>query len=168
MPSSGGLLFVLTLAAAVGAGLVGGVFLAFSSFVMPALRRIPSSAGMAAMQSINVAVITPSFLGVFLGTTTACVLLVLSAVWRWRAPGTESMLLGGCFYLAGTFLVTLMFNLPRNEALSLVDPASADADGAWQQYAIEWTRWNHVRTLAAFAACVYLTIALAELRAAAS
>lgn len=163
MSSTENLLFLLTLAAAIGAGLVGGVFLAFSSFVMRALRRIPSSAAMAAMQSINVAVITPSFLGVFLGTTTACVLLVLSAVWRWRAPGTESTLLGGSFYLAGTFLVTLLFNVPRNEALALVDSTGPDADSAWERYALEWTRWNHVRTLAAFAASVYLTIAVGQL-----
>ncbi|MGH7600945.1 MAG: hypothetical protein ACREOI_31695, partial [bacterium] len=61
------LLFVLTLFAALGCGLIAGVFFAFSAFVMKALSRLPPSEGIAAMQSINVAVINPVFLTVFLG-----------------------------------------------------------------------------------------------------
>jgi uncharacterized membrane protein len=45
-------LVALTVAAAVGCGAVGGVFFAFSGFVMPALRRLPAAQGVAAMQSI--------------------------------------------------------------------------------------------------------------------
>jgi len=163
--SADGLLFFLTMFAAIGSGLVAGIFFAFSAFVMKALERITPGSGIVAMQSINIAVINPLFLSVFLGTTTASVVLVLAAVWRWRAPGTECMLLGGCFYLAGTFLVTLMFNVPRNEALALVDSSTPSADAAWREYAASWKRWNHVRTLAALAAAVYLTIALTQFRA---
>ncbi len=47
--------------ALLGSALVGGVFFAFSSFVMKALARVPSPEGIAAMQSINVVVINPSF-----------------------------------------------------------------------------------------------------------
>ncbi len=54
--------------ALLGSALVGGVFFAFSSFVMKALARVPSSEGIGAMQSINVDVINPSFLGAFMGT----------------------------------------------------------------------------------------------------
>ncbi len=165
MTTAEGLLFFLTMFAALGSGLIGGVFFAFSTFVMKALERITPGSGIAAMQSINVTVINPLFLSVFLGTTTASVVLVLVAVWRWRAPGTEYLLLGGSFYLAGTFLVTLMFNVPRNEALALVDSRSAEADAAWREYVSGWTRWNHVRTVAALVAAVYLTLALGQLRA---
>ena len=53
-----GLLFVLTLFAALGCAMMAGVFFAFSSFVMPALRRLPATQGIAAMQAINVAAVT--------------------------------------------------------------------------------------------------------------
>ena len=36
-----GLLYAATLATALGCGLVAGVFFAFSTFVMPALKRLP-------------------------------------------------------------------------------------------------------------------------------
>ena len=44
----------LVIVTAVGAACTGGVLFAFSSFVMPALRRLPPAQGVAAMQSINV------------------------------------------------------------------------------------------------------------------
>ncbi len=50
------LLFVLKLFAALGCGLIAGVFFAFSSFVMNALARIQPTQGIAAMQSINITI----------------------------------------------------------------------------------------------------------------
>ncbi len=54
--------------ALLGSALVGGIFFAFSSFVMKALARVSSAEGIGAMQSINVVVLNPSFLGTFLFT----------------------------------------------------------------------------------------------------
>ena len=63
--------------ALLGSALVGGVFFAFSSFVMKALARMPSSEGIAAMQSINVVVINPAFLGAFIGTALLSVTVLV-------------------------------------------------------------------------------------------
>ena len=57
----------LTLAAALGAGLVAGIFFAFSAFIMSALKRLPPKGGISAMQSIIVAVLNPAFFFVFFG-----------------------------------------------------------------------------------------------------
>jgi len=51
MPDVDRLLFIVTLLAALGCGLIAGVFFAFSTFVMKALARLPTSHGIAAMQS---------------------------------------------------------------------------------------------------------------------
>ncbi|MGD9741821.1 MAG: hypothetical protein AB7V53_04220, partial [Dongiaceae bacterium] len=58
------LLPVLTFLSALGAGLIAGLFFAFSSFVMAALARLPADQGVAAMQSINTAVLNPVFFAV--------------------------------------------------------------------------------------------------------
>ena len=71
-----GFLFVLTLFAALGCALMAGAFFAFSSFVMPALRRLPATQGIAAMQSINVLAVTPIFMTALFGTAAACLGLV--------------------------------------------------------------------------------------------
>jgi uncharacterized membrane protein len=77
---------VLTFAAAIGAGLVAGIFFAFSSFVMRALARIAPPQGIAAMQSINVAVINPVFMAAFLGTGALCAALAVLSLFRGGEP----------------------------------------------------------------------------------
>ena len=153
-------LFGLTLASALGSGLMAGVFFAFSTFVMRALSRLPANQGIAAMQSINVAVINPVFLGVFLGTAVACAIAIIEALLHWSAPGSACLLAGGALYVVGTFLVTMLFNVPLNDALAKVTPEDPDGPGRWSFYLRRWTAWNHVRTLAALAATGLFAIAL--------
>ena len=155
-------LFVLKLVAALGCGVIGGVFFGFSTFVMRALARIPAAQGIAAMQSINVVVLNGWFLGVFLGTAAACAVAILVALLRWQAPGSAYLLVGGLLYLVGTLLVTMVCNVPRNDALAAVIPTAPDAAGVWAEYVTSWTFWNHVRTAAAIAAAAAVTLALRE------
>ncbi len=154
------LLFTLTLLSALGCGLIGGVFFAFSTFVMRALAALPSPQGIAAMKSINTAVLNPMFLGVFLGTAVGCVVLIVFAILTWQKPGAACVLVGSAFYLLGTFLVTAVFNVPRNDALATLDPTSAESAQLWAKYVAGWTLWNHVRTIAAIASAILLMIAL--------
>ena len=148
----------LTLVAALGAGIVAGVFFAFSTFVMKALSRLPAPEGVAAMQSINVAVINPMFLGVFLGTAAVSLAAAVVAVARWQRPGAEYLLSGGLLYLVGTFGVTIAFNVPLNNSLAAVSPGDAGAAAQWASYTSRWTAWNHVRTAAAVGAMVLLAL----------
>jgi uncharacterized membrane protein len=154
------LLFALTLLAALGCGLIAGVFFAFSAFVMKALARLPPDEGIAAMQSINVVVLNPWFLTAFLGTAAACVLTVIYSVLRWHEPGAAYLLVGGVLYLVGTLLVTIVFNVSRNEALAGVAPTDPSSASLWTRYVASWTAWNHVRTAAALAAAASFSIAL--------
>jgi uncharacterized membrane protein len=154
------LLFLLTLFAALGSGLIAGAFFAFSSFVMKALSRLPASEGMAAMQSINVVVLNPLFLGVFVGTAAACGVGLVFSFLHWNEPGVVYLLAGSLLYLIGTFLVTMVFNVPLNDALAAVAPSAAEAKELWAGYLDRWTVWNHVRTIAALAAAASFTNAL--------
>ena len=156
------LLVALTLITALGCGLVAGILYAFSSAVMKALARLPAAQGIAAMQSINVVVINPWFMGAFLGTAAGCVLVAVISLLRWSGPGAVYLLSGGMVYLIGTILVTMASNVPRNNALAAVEPQSADGATLWAGYVISWTAWNHVRTAAALAAAGLLTFALCQ------
>src|SRR5690349_19510407 len=90
---------VVAFLAALGCGLIGGVFFAFSSFVLPALARLPARAGISAMQSINIVVLNRSFLGVFLGTAGLCAALAVDALTHWSAPQSGLRLAGALSYL---------------------------------------------------------------------
>jgi uncharacterized membrane protein len=154
------LFFALALISALGCGLMAGLFFAFSSFIMKALSRLPAPQGIAAMQSINVAVINPVFLSVFFGTAAGCFLLTMLSLFGWHEPGSEYLLAGSLLYLLGTFLVTVIFNVSLNRALAAVEPASAEGARLWSVYLRSWTRWNHVRALAALVATASLMLAL--------
>lgn len=143
---------LLAFALALGSGLIAGAFFAFSSFVMKALARLPAPQGVSAMQAINIVVINPVFLGVFLGTAILALGAIPFAALQLDYPGSGPLLGGAVIYLAGCFGVTMVGNVPLNNELALASPESADAPRIWQKYLIRWQRWNHVRTLAALAA----------------
>ncbi len=112
------------------------------------------------MQSINVVVINPLFMVALFGTALACVALAVSSLFRWNEPRAVYLLVGSLLYLVGTVAVTMVFNVPRNDALAAVEADTDDGANLWPRYAAGWTAWNHVRTAAALAAAASLTIAL--------
>lgn len=150
--------FVLIMLAALGSGLIAGVFFIFSVAVMRALERVPG--GMAAMQSINVVILNPRFLGVFMGTALMCIALAIASVVRWEQPGAAWLLAGALLYLIGSIGITMIFNVPMNNALAAADPASSDGQKIWADYLTNWTLWNHVRTIASLGASASFIVAL--------
>ncbi|HYP87935.1 MAG TPA: anthrone oxygenase family protein [Polyangiaceae bacterium] len=149
---------LVTFAAGLGAGLIGGVFFAFSSFVLPALARLPGSGGLVAMQSINRVVLNRSFLGAFLGTAVLCSWLVVDALTRWSAPLAGLRLAGAAVYLVGSLLVTKRLNVPYNDALAAVTPHGPEAPRAWSEFVVGWSRCNHARAAASVVAAVLLLL----------
>ena len=155
-----GFLFALTLLAALGCGMMAGVFFTFSTFVMKALARLPTAQGIAAMQAINVMAVSAGFMAALFGTAVACGALAVYALFGWDERFSPYLLVGSVLYLVGTILLTIAYHVPRNEALARVEPRGAEAESHWRRYLSGWTAWNHVRAAAALAAAAVLTIAL--------
>jgi uncharacterized membrane protein len=127
---------------------------------MSALGRLPAAQGIAAMQSINIAVLNPWFLVPFFGTAAVGIVLAIAAL---VGPGTQGdawLLAGSALYVFGTVAVTMLFNVPRNRALAHAAPDSAEGATLWADYLVSWTAWNHVRTAAALVAAVAFMAAL--------
>jgi uncharacterized membrane protein len=154
------MVFGLTFLAALGCGLVGGIFFAFSNFVMRSLGPIPAERGVSAMQSINVVVLNPVFLTIIVGTAAACLLLATWSLLSWQNPNAVFRLAGSALYLVGNLWVTRARNIPLNDALARIDVTAAGAADAWNSYVRDWTRWNHVRTITALGAAASLTVGL--------
>jgi len=147
-------------AALLGSSLVAGVFFAFSSFIMKALARLPPHEGIAAMQSINVVVLNPSFLGLFMGTAVISVLLGTLVVIEWGTPSAPFFLAGALLFVIGTFPVTGIGNVPLNEQLAAVSATDPTAVPLWEHYLERWTMLNTVRTTAAAGAALVLIYGL--------
>jgi len=151
----------LPLLLCVGAGMVGGVFFAFSTFVMKALAELPAVQGIRAMQRINVVVLNPLFLGAFVGTAVLAGVCVVVGCLTWGEPRSLLLLVAGVSYVLGSFGVTAAFNVPRNERLAGLSPESAEAAAYWPTYVREWLLWNHVRAVASVVSAACAASALA-------
>lgn len=140
---------ILLWLAAVGCGLMGGVYFAFSTFIMRAFATLEPAQATSAMNAINVVILRSPFMPLFWLTTLAALALVLLELPAWQTSAGRLAIAGGVVYLLGMFGCTVAFNVPLNDSLA----ASAGDATVWQRYLVEWTRWNHVRTIASAAAC---------------
>ncbi|MFD5794661.1 DUF1772 domain-containing protein [Streptomyces diastatochromogenes] len=153
--------FVLAVLGVLGTGLVAGVFCGFSTFVMRGLAALPPAQGVAAMKAINVAAVRPAFMLVFIGSAVLCATTAVVTFVVWPDEGKAALLLGSGLYLFGSFGLTMVANVPRNDRLAGMTPGSPESTAYWPQYVREWTFWNHIRTVASAAAAVGYVLALA-------
>jgi uncharacterized membrane protein len=145
-------LFVLTVLAALGSGMMAGLFFAFSAFIMQAFAKRPAPVGIAAMQSINETILKPVFFLVFFGTAVLGAVLAILAAISWSDAGAGWRLAGGLLYLVGSIGITMRCNVPLNNRLMNVAADSAEGATFWSHYLKVWTQWNHVRTVGCIAA----------------
>jgi uncharacterized membrane protein len=158
------LLLILTLLAALGSGMMAGMFFAFSTFVMQAFARRPAPIGIAAMQSINQTIQKPIFFLVFFGSAVVSFVIAVWALLDWRGWDSGLRLAGALLYLVGSIGVTMRCNVPLNIQLDKVAADSAEGAALWSRYLKAWLPWNHVRTVACTAACVCFILGMSMLR----
>jgi uncharacterized membrane protein len=148
----------LVAACAVATGLVGGVFFAFSTFVMAGLGRLPAGHGAAAMQAINVTAVTPAFMSALFGTAVASAAAAVAALVGVDGAASPLVVVAALLYVASAIGLTLAYHVPRNDRLAGLDGAEAAAH--WDLYRREWTAANHLRTLGPLLASALLVAAL--------
>lgn len=125
------------------AGVMAGVYFAFSAFVITSLDKLAASSAVAAMNSINRVIVTSAFMPLFWGSSLLAGILIVLA--SWQSSGMLATL-AGVVYLTGMLLVTALFNVPLNNRLR--DCSEQECADVWSVYTRRWTFWNHVRTTA--------------------
>ena len=138
--------------AATATGLTAGVYLAFSTMVMPALARTPPNSALAMMQRINDLAVRPVFMIVFFGAAVGSALVLFTAWW----PGGNrdaGATIAAVLSLA-SFVTTVAVNVPRNRRIAGLNPDSAADRGTWLALSRQWSRGNHVRAVCAGLALV--------------
>lgn len=154
------LIFFLIQLAILAYAFVGGVFLAFSDFVMRSLARTGGAGGVEAMQSINREVFRWIFMGLFIGLAPVSLLIAGYGAWGLDGQPGTLMLFAGIIYFVGCFGVTVLFNVPMNEALAGMDVELETTQAYWKEtYLPRWTFWNTVRTTACAVSAALLLLA---------
>lgn len=130
--------------------LMAGLFFSWSVSVMPGLKRLSDREFVLAMQAMNRAIINPVFLACFMG---AGVLLAVSCFLQFEKPVPPTyywLLAASLIYLIGVLGVTFLGNIPLNNALDALN-AETTGESALstfrQQFELNWTALNHIRTI---------------------
>lgn len=153
---------LLTLAAIVSSGLMGGLFFAWTVSVIPGTARTADTVYVSTMQHINRAIVNPGFVVPFIGVP---VVLAAAGYLQWRVGevGKARLLIGAAvLYLVGVLGVTGGGNVPLNNTLESfsLDGATAEAVARHRQdYEGPWNRWHYLRTVASVAAFAMATAA---------
>ncbi|MEM7503520.1 MAG: anthrone oxygenase family protein [Pseudomonadota bacterium] len=145
-----------------GAALVGGVFLAFSDFVMRGLTLTEGAGGIEAMQHISRTVLRSVFLTTFLALVPASIAMAVYASFKLSGSAQQLFVAGAVIYCVTVFAVTMFRNVPMNNRLEALPPASTEAQDYWNTYGHVWTRWNHVRTVGSWAAAGCFLVAAVQ------
>lgn len=143
--------------------LIAGLFYSYSCSVNPGLGRLPDSGYIQSMQSINRAILNPGFFVSFMGTL---IMIPVSAWLCYKNEGTGTsfylLLAASIIYIVGVFGVTIMGNVPLNEALDkfVINTATpGQIKMERMRFEISWNRWHAIRTFSNISSLLLFLIA---------
>ena len=141
------LLLLLDEIAVISFGFLGGVYFAFSFFVMQSLNKIDHKEAIRAMSSINLVILKSPFMILFFFSSFIALVLFLESFFVYEILSFRGF--ASLVFLIGMFLCTAVKNVPLNDKLaSFNDSLSPEIE--WNYYYKNWIMWNHVRTASCF------------------
>lgn len=142
---------ILLAITAVLTALIAGLFYAYSCSVNIGLAKLPDNQYITAMQSINREIQNPVFFISFIGTL---LMLPISTFFQYKGGtmnGFWLLLAATTLYCIGTFSITIVGNVPLNEALdkfSLQSATIQEIANERTRFEIPWNRYHTIRTIA--------------------
>jgi uncharacterized membrane protein len=143
-------------------GLMSGLFYAYACSVMPALKRLDDFQFISAMQSINRAIQNPIFFISFFGVL---IFLPIATYLNYTKPVSIIfwyLVVASIIYFTGSFLVTVIGNIPLNNSLDEFELTTASKDSlrtTRQLFETKWTRLNNIRTASSILAFIFALLA---------
>lgn len=141
---------ILVLSSLLLSAAIFGFFYAWVCSTMWGLDAADPRIAIQAMQAMNASVRNGVFAPAFFGTP---ILLAATAgvLWNQKFRKSASLFaLSGAVYFCFGLVLTMVVNVPMNEALATVvmPDKIAEAHQIWQDYSPTWQFWNQTRTIA--------------------
>lgn len=144
--------------------LIAGLFYSYSCSVNPGLAKLSDSEYIKAMKSINRAILNPWFFASFIGT------LIVSpgtTALYFRNVGADTsfylLLFSSVIYFVGVFGVTVVGNVPLNNALDSLEITNQTHRELRSRRVNFETPWNRLHTIRTIANLLSLILALGAL-----
>ena len=152
------LLVWLDKVAIISFGFIGGVYFAFSFFVMQSLKKTSASDAIRTMNTINLVILKSPFMILFSFSSFIAFILFLENLILYKLISNEGF--ASLIFLLGMFICTATKNVPLNNKLADFDfnDSNYNPEIEWNDYYKNWIKWNHVRTTSCFTSMVLLLI----------
>ncbi|BFM08168.1 DUF1772 domain-containing protein [Halioxenophilus aromaticivorans] len=145
----------MLIALTVMTGIMAGIYAAFSLFVMRSLAKLDAINAGEAMVAINQTIVKTLFVPLFFGSVLLYAYALVDAL-VYSKPQATLLAFAAVIYLLGMFVVTLKGNVPMNNRLQVLAPNHHQLREYWPQYAQQWSRLNHIRTVSSALATTLL------------
>ena len=131
-------------------GFIGGIYFAFSFFVMQSLNKVSHSEAIRTMNSINSVILKSPFMLLFFFSSFIAFIIFLENLILYKLISNEGF--ASIVFLIGMFLCTAMKNVPLNNKLADFDfnDSNCNPEIEWNNYYKNWIKWNHIRTASCF------------------
>lgn len=154
---------ITLLLATLSTGFMAGIFFTWTNAVTPGIGKLTNIEYLKALQAMNQVILNPLF---YIAFMAPIIMLVSTLIFNYSivSPTVFKLLLAAAIiYLSGTFLVTIMGNIPLNDLLdqSKLEVLNPDAlEHLRIQIEQPWNRFNLIRTLSSFSSFLLLLIAI--------
>lgn len=152
-----GILFTTVLLNALSAGF----FFAWSVSVVLATKKVADYTYLESMQNINRAILNPAFFILFFGSLIT--LIVATCVQFNNKPVFWLVLVAAIIYLAGTFGITALGNVPLNnelDALNIKQLNLIELKNFRTYYESNWNHYHNIRTVSGMISFILLLISI--------
>lgn len=152
---------IILIIAAFTTALMAGLFFSYSFSVSPGLKQLSDAEYIAAMQSINRAIINPIFFIVFFGSFIS---LPIAIYLHYTKPVPVQwwlLLIATLIYLFGVLGVTVAGNVPLNNSLEKLNVLHSTEESVKAQrlnFESRWSSLNLVRTISSVIACLCIIV----------
>ena len=152
------LLVWLDKVAIISFGFIGGVYFAFSFFVMQSLKKTSAPDAIRTMNTINLVILKSPFMILFFLSSFIAFILFLENLILYKLMSNEGF--ASLIFFLGMFICTATKNVPLNNKSADFDfnDFNGNPEIEWNDYYKNWIKWNHVRTTSCFISMVLLLI----------
>jgi uncharacterized membrane protein len=161
---------IVLISAALLCSLVAGFLFAFAVVVMPGIRGLDDGSFIRAFQVMDRVIQNNQPLFVFVWVGSVLALLAAAVLGIWVLKGVDRLLIiaTALVYLLGVQLPTATINIPLNNRLQRLDPATMDETTrrhVRDDFELRWNRWNAIRAAWASLTAILLVLLLTRVSA---
>ena len=145
--------------------LVAGFLFAFAVVVMPGIRNLGDTEFIKSFQVIDRVIQNnqPIFIIVWVGSALVLIATFILGIGQLEGVSLFFIVLATLIYIFGVQLPTIIFNIPLNNNLQIIEVEEAsetELKNASRDFEPSWNRWNLFRTIMSCLVSILLIILL--------